>query len=208
MVMTKPKQVTLYSFWVGVLFLICGCGTPPVTHQPVIAEAQNSPKPHLAKESINKNDSMPTGIFGENSEGAAEAWRRLVINRRYRVARASDFLIPEVAMRERGYDISRAVKFAYVGEDINGDGLYRDRAFIVIDTARGDAERFGLVIFNELESGKTVPDPHWLYRDKDLSRTVMLWVSGELTLQKYNNDGTYSLCRVKWNQHRQEYSCD
>jgi len=121
--------------------------------------------------------------------------------------RADDFKIPPAAMKEEGESISLAIKFTYVGEDINRDALHRDRAFIVVDTTRSDPARFGLVIFNESKDGKVLPDPHWVYREKDLSRTVMFWASSELLLLEYHENGKSDVCRVRWNRSRQEYSC-
>lgn len=66
---------------------------------------------------------MPTGVFDEHSKGAEEAWRRFTEGGRYRVALSEDFNIPLAALQERGRDITQAIKFAYVGEDINLDGL-------------------------------------------------------------------------------------
>src|SRR6266404_9785823 len=144
---------------------------------------------------FSSTNNMPTGIFDEHSEGAKEAWNRFTEGGRYRVARASDFDIPKAATEndELRRDIERATKFAYVGEDINHDGLGRDRAFIVVDTKRTDARRYSLVIFNELEDERAIPEPRRVYRDIDLSRTVMFWVRGELTLRDYRADGTYGL---------------
>ena len=153
---------------------------------------------------------MPMGIFDEHSEGAKEAWRRFAESGRYRVARAEDFKIPTAAIQneEIRHDIDRAIKFAYVGEDINRDGLRNDRAFIVVDTKRNDPQKFGLVVFNDEEDKRSVPDPHWVYRDTDLSKTVMFWVSGELTVRNYRDDGSYELCRIKWDERRKQYSCN
>jgi len=71
-------------------------------------------------------DKMPTGIFDEHSQGAKEAWRRFTEGGRYRVARAEDFSIPMAAIQNEDvrHDINRAIKFAYVGEDINRDGWW------------------------------------------------------------------------------------
>lgn len=78
----------------------------------------------------------------------------------------------------------------------------------MLDTTRSAPERFGLVIFNELGDEKSLPTAHWVYREKDLSKTVMFWVRGELTLEEYHDDGTYDLCRIRWDKSRQEYSCE
>lgn len=208
--MNEERQVseTIFYCCVGVLLVAFGCGVPPTARQPVTAEAQLRTELQQTNEPVRGNDSMPTGIF-DNDPEAAEAWQRFTADDRYRVALTEDFSIPEAAMesKEQRYDIERAIKFAYVGEDINRDGLYRDRAFIVVDTTLSGSAKFGLVIFNELEDKKSLPEPHWVYREKDLSRTVMSWASSGLILVDYHNDGTYDLCRIKWDKRRQRYSC-
>lgn len=189
--------------------MICSCNAGSTAHRPVIAEPQPSVDPQQStSESEKKNHSMPTGIFDQDPAGA-DAWRLFTEGGRYRVARAEDFKIPKVASenKEHRQDIERAIKFAYVGEDINRDGLYRDRAFIVVDTTRSDSAKFGLVIFNELRDKTSLPEPHWIYRERDLSRTVMSWASSEIILVEYHDDGTYDLCRIKWDMRVQRYSC-
>ncbi len=197
----------LCYYYFCVLVTAFGCGVvPPARQATPPATVQHSANTQQTSESP-RTDSMPTGIF-DGDQGGTEAWQRFTEDGRYRVARAADFKIPEVAMQENGYDIGNAIKFAYVGEDINHDGLYRDRALIIIDTTRNDAKRLGLVIFNELKDKTTLPKPYWLYRERDLSRAVMFWSSGGLGIREYDEDGTYHLCRVRWNQLQQKYYCD
>lgn len=196
--------------WYGcflVALVACGCEARPEAHQKASAGAQ--PRATQQAPQLPGND-MPTGIFDERSKGASKAWERLTENGRYRVARAEDFNIPKAAIEndEHRRDIQRAIEFAYVGEDFNRDGNHRDRAFIVVDTARNDAARFGLVIFNELSDPESIPEPHWVYREKDLSRTVMSWTRSELIIVEYHVDGTDKVCRVKWNDRSQEYLCE
>jgi hypothetical protein len=124
------------------------------------------------------------------------------------VLRTSIFLKPRWRARTTNNDIERAIEFAYVGEDINRDGLYKDRAFIVVDTTRTDPAKFGLVIFNELKDKTNLPEPQLGDREKDLSRAAMSWASGELILSIYHEDGTYDLCRIKWDGSQQRYSCE
>lgn len=202
---TRYEQTTTIFFCLLGLVLLTACGSAPVGQRAVDASAAQSPKPEPTAPS--DLTSMPSGIFDENSERALEAWRMFTADGRYRVARAEDFKIPPAAMKQEGDSITLAIKFAYVGEDINRDALHRDRAFMVVDTTRSDPARFGLVIFNEPRDTKILPEPHWVYREKDLSRTVMFWASSELLLVEYHDNGSYDVCRVKWDRSRQEYSC-
>jgi hypothetical protein len=204
--MNKQRRVrkTICCFSVGSLLVALGCGVPPTAQQSTTTQA-----PHSTESQQQNQAPMPTGIFDNDSKGT-EAWERFTEDGRYRVARAKDFNIPEAAMasKDHRYDIERAIEFAYVGEDINRDGLYKDRAFIVVDTTRTDPAKFGLVIFNELKDKTNLPEPHWVYREKDLSRAAMSWTSGELILSIYHDDGTYDLCRIKWDGSQQRYSCE
>ena len=153
---------------------------------------------------------MPSGIFEDRSGGAFKAWQRFTENGRYRVARTEDFNIPNAAIEneDRRRDIARAIEFSYVGGDMNGDGLYKDRAFVVVDTTRSDSARFGLVIFNELDAPSSIPEPHWVYRERDLSRTVMTWTRGKVILIENHEDGTHKVCRINWDERNQKYSCE
>lgn len=137
------------------VLLTLACVQPPVAQRPGDTQPKNTPRPEPTGASSDLT-SMPSGIFDENSEQAIEAWRVFTAEGRYRVARADDFKIPPAAMKEEGDSISQAIKFAYVGEDINRDALHRDRAFIVVDTTRSDPARFGLVIFNEPKEGPPI----------------------------------------------------
>lgn len=170
--------------------------------------AQDEPRATQQASQLPGND-MPTGIFDERSQKAFKAWQLLTENGRYRIARTEDFSIPEAAMEneDRRRDIQRAIAFAYVGGDINEDGNYRDRAFIVVDTSRNDSARFGLVIFNELADPNDIPEPHWVYRDRDLSSTVMTWTRGKVILIEYHEDGSYEVCRINWEARDQRYLC-
>jgi hypothetical protein len=195
----------IFFYYLCALLMFCSCNVES-DHPPVIADPQPSVQP---KQSANESEnSMPTGIFDQDPVGA-DAWRLFTEEGRYRVARTKDFKIPKAASENKDHrqDVERAINFAYVGEDINRDGLYKDRAFIVVDTTRSDPAKFGLVIFNEREDKARLPEPHWIYRERDMSKTVMSWAGGEIILVEYHDDGTYDLCRIKWDRSAQKYSC-
>jgi hypothetical protein len=92
--------------------------------------------------------------------------------------------------------------------DINEDGDYNDFAAIVVDTRRENPERFGLVIFSAPKNRAGPYRPHWLYRDRDLSRTVMAVASSRLSVESYLDDGSRQACFVRWDRQKQRYFCE
>ncbi|HEX8177211.1 MAG TPA: hypothetical protein VF543_19135 [Pyrinomonadaceae bacterium] len=142
-----------------------------------------------------------------NREGIAQAWRQFTESGQFRLARASDMNFPDAAKREWGSDwekINRPFNYAWGkrGFDTDKDHLVA----IAVDTTRNDAERFGLVIFSSL-SGSNEYRPYWLYRNRDLSRMLILASSGGLTLSEYNEGGTRKSCDVFWDPQSQRYIC-
>jgi hypothetical protein len=144
---------------------------------------------------------FPTGM----NESATEAWRAFSDGGRYRIAGPDDFGLSD---REK-------IKFGLFGEnerpflggnDINLDGVWNDYAAIVVDTTRSDPNRFGLVIFNASKNGNGYKQ-YWLYRNEDLSRTVISWASTELFVKRVQGDGSHETCIVKWDSRSKSYSC-
>lgn len=132
---------------------------------------------------------------------------------RYRAARADDFSLSAEAKNILGIapdasnDTIHSFKEPYVGGDINHDGAYNDLAVIVIDKEKRDENRFGLVIFNEPPEKEGKYTTHWLYRDTNLSSTMINWWSRGLLLVDYKNNGDQQVCSVKWNERLQSYFC-
>jgi hypothetical protein len=139
---------------------------------------------------------------------AYESWRRFVADGQYRLADVHDFLFSEAARREGGIDLQRWSNFPVVIGDFDGDGRARDAAIIVVDTNRNDSERFGLVIFINITDVANSARPYWVYRNRDLSRTMLGWSRDGLSLREYLEDGTFTLCHIRWNKLHHEYVCN
>jgi hypothetical protein len=142
-----------------------------------------------------------------NREGIAQAWRQFTGSGQFRLARADETNFPESAKREWASDwksVSQPFKYAWGkrGFDTDKDHLVA----IVVETARNDSERFSLVIFSSL-SGSNEYLPYWLYRNRDLSRTMISAPSGYLMLTEYNEDGSKESCDVFWNPKSKQYYC-
>ena len=151
---------------------------------------------------------IASGFFNGTPEAAEEAWRLFVRSNQYRVASKDDFHLSEAAKKVQPNDLEKAIAHPYVGGDINHDGAFNDFAVIVVDTPRNETARFGLVIFNQTAERNGSYETHWLYHERDLSRTVLEWWSGGLAVREYRDDGSYQYCYVNWNQRTKEYSCD
>jgi hypothetical protein len=186
-----------------VLLVNIGCSTPRTTPQVPHIEAGSNSGPQQASEAT--TGSTPKGLFDEDPKGAA-AWQQFTEDGRYRMAKRDDFQIPEAAVKEHPDNPFFTNKFAYVGGDFNRDGHYLDRAFIVVDTTVSSKERFGVVIFSA-SADDSVPKAYWLFRGRDLSRTVLGTASELLYLTEYQEDGTYDVCHVLWNKDGQNYFC-
>jgi hypothetical protein len=207
--MANPGFRSHYWYWILVLPFVFCCGvsqtapdsmTTAETRQPIA-----SPQSNGADKS---NDPLDSGFFNGMPEGAKEVWQHFKESGRYRIARASDFKIPGWAMNAYSLDLNDKIKYPQQGGDIDGDGAFYDFAVIVLDTTRTEPSKFGIAIFNEPKNEKESYTVHWLYRDTDLSKTVLEWWSGGLAVREYLEDGSYRHCYVNWNSQRQEYTCD
>lgn len=191
--------------------LLLACHTPQQASSSSRLSSQEAPQATATQPPRTPNEVNPLllGLTG-GLPRAAEAWQRFTSEGRYRVARASDFNFPEAARQSSGRDLDIYLAAPYMTGDIDRDYRSRDVAVVVVDTTRDDAERYGLVIFTEPEDGdsETIPQPYWLYRNRDLSRTFIGWNSEGMNLRTYRDDGSFTLCRVKWNRQRRQYLCN
>jgi hypothetical protein len=129
------------------------------------------------------------------SEALREAWRRFTASGQYRLAQKEDMRFP-------------TMPYVYIW----GDLAYRKRAeddhlaAIVIDTARNDETRFSLVVFSPPEGSRDYK-VHWLYRDRDLSRTSVSIASGSFFVTEHLDDGSERTCIVHWYRSQNQFQC-
>src|SRR6266850_3377412 len=202
----KQVKAITHCHWYCLLALLFVCGGCDVTSNAPPHQAQPTAKPT----SSNKLLEMSDPNTDDAPEWRKEAWRRFTASGQYRIAHPNDFHIPEAAKTDkyRRLDLDSALSHPFRIADINQDKLFQDLAIIVVDTTRDDSQRFGLVIFNEPSDGKAIPSPHWLYHERDLSKTVLSKWSGGLILENFHEDGSTNNCYVNWNKRQQAYSCD
>jgi hypothetical protein len=184
----------------------CGCKsqsttTTPVTPQVAAAEAQSKPTPA-------PSDPTCCGLASNNSEGVARAWQLFTRDGRYRLARPEDMLYPDAAREKLGHDWHAYTRpFVYSWGRRNFDTEKDHLAAIVVDTTADGSDRFGLVMFSAPAGGRGY-EPHWLYKGRDLSRTILSAPSGYLFVSELADDGTFlNGCEVSWVKPRRQYVC-
>lgn len=190
-------KILCSCFLLSAFFVPDGCNGPSKVAPPAPQVSQSTPS---------TSGLIPTGLFEEDPR-ALEAWHRFAEGGRYRIARRGDFQIPETAMKEHGSDPFFTNEFAYVGGDFNRDGRQFDRAFIVVDTTTTRDKGFGLVMFNAPADERDLPSVHWVYKDQDLSRSVLSAATDVLSLTDFRENGVQEVCNLRWDKNREEYSC-
>jgi hypothetical protein len=185
-----------------------GCAKEIKQERSLPDPSQGNQSSALNKVAEKSNDPLVSGHLGGNPK-AQEAWTSFTQDGRYRIARADDFAIPDWARRTLGHDIEIAIQYPIVsGSDINHDGASSDFAVIVVDKRTSDKAHFGLVVFNAPKQQGGSFDLHWVYSDRDLSRSVLSRASGWTFLTEYEDDGTTKTCTMKWNKQARRYICD
>ena len=164
-----------------------------------------TPVPVQTKQQEYVADPTCCGLMSVGNQGIDVAWHTFTKDGRYRLARKDDFKSPSRAF---GSDDPLNSIFAYcwgrLGYDLNPDRWYH-LAAIVVDTQRTDDARFGLVIFSAPKNGDGTYQPYWLYRERDLSRTVVWTGSGDLLVAEYRDDGSRDVSFVQWNPLRKQF---
>jgi hypothetical protein len=189
------------------LLAVCSCahsGAESARVSSPVADRSAEARPTATPSEI--TDPTCCGL-GDNREGLARAWRQFTEGGQFRLARAGEMNFPDSAKREWASDwesVSRPYQYAWGkrGFETDKDHLVA----IVVDTRRSDAGRFSLVIFSSL-TGSDEYRPYWLYRNRDLSRTMISAPSGHLMLAEYGEDGSKKSCDVFWNPKSKQYYC-
>ena len=145
------------------------------------------------------------------NKGIDAAWTSFAKDGRYRLALERDMQFSAAARREMARTDGRlewsalnkilAFSWGHLGYDTDQDLV----AAIVVDTTRSDSSRFSLVIFGKPRGAAY--RPYWLYRDRDLSKTIVYQISGSLGVTNYHDDGTDDTCWVEWRPQRKLFTC-
>ena len=161
------------------------------------------------KQTIQEQQHDPVLSFGASPRFIG-AWQRFLRESRpghqYRLVGPGDYSLSDRDKAALGEDLGKTYKFRAGGGDLNKDGRYRDYILVIVDDNRADDAKFSILIFNEPETEHEDYNWHWLYQDRNLSKTVLSWFSGGVGLRTYRN-GSYDLCTVVWHKSTGIYSC-
>lgn len=201
-----PSYIRFPLLLLGVTLFSCCFRAEKKSPDPSLAPAVQANRQPASQQRTPKDPLVSGPLIG--SQKAEDAWRLFTKDGRYRIASADDFRIPDWAKKAYGHDLERAINDPMVaGWDINRDGAAHDVAAIVVDTTRNEDTRFGLVIFNAPKKPEGVYTPSWLYRQRDLSRSVLSIASSRTFLMEYHDDGSMTACSITWNLERHAYQC-
>jgi hypothetical protein len=198
-------SILAFCLW-GVGYLARGRGGGRVQS---MQAAAGKTEAHQSRESKVPGD-IP---FYERMEGipsgVKEGMRLFASQAHYRIAGADDFKIPKWAIDRYGEELQSHINFPVEGgRDINHDGVWHDYGVIVVDVSRGDAQRFGLVIFNAAPKEDAISAAYWLYRDRDLSRTFMSRLGDHFFVIELFEGKLQKTCEVVWDKTLRQYRCE
>jgi len=191
------------------VFLQYGCN---VSSSDQLSNAPVEQKQDVKPEDTAKQPGSVDSMFSQYTEGVPQGlkdgWQQFTADGRYRVAREEDFRFPEEAKKViEGIDHRTKRPYMRILWDINENGDYNEFAAIVVETTKSDDARFGLVILSAPDGGSGLYKPHWVYQERDLSRTIMASASSRLSVESYLDDGTREACFVVWDRRQRRYFC-
>ncbi len=194
---------TLVAFLILGSAVLAGCHSSAT--RPSSASAPEKKESAPPRQAAERRITDPTATGESNSEALRKAWQRFTANGQYRLAQTEDMRFSEAASRTNRIN---NIPYIYIW----GNLAYKKRveddhlAAIVVDTTRNDENRFGLVIFSPPEGSEDYKI-HWLYRERDLSRTTLSRASGSFFVSEYLDDGTQQTCIVHWYRSRKQFEC-
>lgn len=204
---------SLKIFVIAILFFFFSCDSANTQTQESAKVIQSNSKVQNEQEIIFTEPVEFTGVKSNNKipENIKSAWKDFVADGKYRLAQPFDMTFSEAAKAELpDQGRSPIIPYDYVWEDLGFNKRIGDNhlAAIVVDTTKTGNDNFGLVIFSPVKNTKDTYDINWLYRDANLSKTIVNRASGELYVANYSDDGSRKSCSVNWNQNLKKFECN
>lgn len=178
------------------LFIFCSCNS--VNTQTKIQTIQNNNVNKNAAQIDAKVITEPLDDLNKLPENIRSVWRNFTADGKYRLAQPSEMTVSKITQ-----------SYVYIWGDLNYNKRIEDEhlAAIIVDTTKTDADKFSLVIFSPIRKTKDKYDINWLYRDKNLSKTIVSRASGDFYVAEYADDGSRKSCSVKWNVKLKTFEC-
>lgn len=213
------KRIYLVLCWLAAISFLTGCPVSSANSTPVKADLV-TPTPTITvkaanrtiQENICKNIEIEQDITLErNIEWMKETWKIFIAEDRYCIPNAQQFTIPEAAYDDDAMrrSLEAMVRHPYTYGSFTKDLLNQDFIAIVIDKTLPPPNNFSVVIFPEPKDSKTIPEPYWLFKNQDLSRSTVGGASNMIIIKSYSEDGSPKKgCFVNWNEKQKQPSCD
>jgi hypothetical protein len=168
-------------------------GVPPSAGNPDSSQARGEPQPLVI------SDFEEPPVF-DNNPALRFEWQQFIADGRYRLARVDDMRFSDPAKHR----INESFGWWQIGHPFD-----RELAAIVVDKSRSDPERFGVIVFRPVYKGdvKASYTRHWLFRERDLSKTALSSPSGYLFVSEFGEGESFKTCEVRWSGRRNTYVC-
>lgn len=166
------------------------------------------PKTNVIATNPKTVDSSP--ITQESPAWQIKAWEHFVANGEYTMVNKMDFKIDvdRISNDYQKLDVESSIKHPYLVADLNHDSLSKDLAVIVRNANIKGSANLAVVVFLEPKDPNEIPEPEWIFQNKDLSRSVISQWSGGAMLRTYSEDGTSKACYINWRKEKKYFSCD
>ena len=163
-----------------------------------INKAQLQPSQTPFVKPISQSDDYPQSLRA--------TWQKFTSSGQYRLAQPSDMRFPN---NHKDTIPQHRMPFVYIWGDLNYDKRVDDNhlAAIVVDTTKSGDNRFSLVIFSPIKEKKDIFETNWVYRDTDLSKTIIDRASSSLSVRRYSDESSQG-CFVEWNQRKKQFDCN
>jgi len=140
----------------------------------------------------------------ENESPLVRTWKKVPGWTNYRLARATDFRMPEAIEKENYWsDVERALDRSYDSGEMGGaNGL----AVIIIDKTTSALQRFSCVVFISRPGNRY--DLYWIFKNEDLSHFTMGRHSGDVYLWEHRDDGGSRVCDIQYSRKQKRWACE
>jgi hypothetical protein len=196
----KTKKLSIVCLGVTLSATLAACSDKAPTSDRTVAA--NSPVQTGTPEGV----TWPANPFAPGwlkNEELKRAWDRFESSQPYRLALPSDRqLSPAAETRVKGNGENQVIPFiawwGITGLEKSGD---KDVLIaIVVDPARSDVKRYGLVVFAAAASEGPKYKVYWVARDEDMESYLLSPASGSVFVEEYRRDGTNETKQLVWDR--------
>jgi hypothetical protein len=140
---------------------------------------------------------------GETS-GLLKAWKEHPTYKNYRMVEASDFRIPDWTSHEYyARDVERATGWSHDYGELGGAyGL----VIFMIDKTMPLPNCFSVAVLIRRPANRF--DLYWIFENADLTHFTMGRHSGDVYLERYDEDGKTHVCDIQYSRNHKRWACE